>query len=96
MWPTVAQRADAAKPVALRPVRRPRTRARDGRRPLAGRRRDAAVELHQNSLGGVHGGVVSTPLDTAAGCAVHSTLAVGLGCTCIHLVVKFGLPFAAA
>jgi hypothetical protein len=34
-----------------------------------------AADFHHNPLGTVHGGVISTMLDTAAGCAVHSTLA---------------------
>ena len=48
-----------------------------------------AAEFHYNPLGGVHGGVISTLLDTAAGCAVHSTLAVGEGYTSLDLTVKF-------
>ena len=44
-----------------------------------------AAEFHYNPLGGVHGGVISTLLDTAAGCAVHSTLAVGEGYTSLDL-----------
>jgi uncharacterized protein (TIGR00369 family) len=48
-----------------------------------------AADYHYNPLGSVHGGVISTLLDTAAGCAVHSTLAVGEGYTSLDLTVKF-------
>lgn len=44
---------------------------------------------HYNPLGTVHGGVLSTMLDTAAGCSVHSTLAAGEGYTSLDLTVKF-------
>ena len=47
---------------------------------------------HYNPLGVVHGGVISTLLDTAAGCAVHSTLAAGEGYTSLDLTVKFLRP----
>ena len=47
---------------------------------------------HYNPLGTVHGGVLSTMLDTAAGCSVHSTLAVGEGYTSLDLTVKFLRP----
>ena len=50
------------------------------------------AEFHYNPLGGVHGGVISALLDTAAGCAVHSTLAVGEGYTSLDLTVKFLRP----
>jgi uncharacterized protein (TIGR00369 family) len=46
-------------------------------------------EHHYNPIGSVHGGVYATLLDSAAGCAVHSTLPVGLGYTSIDLNVKF-------
>jgi uncharacterized protein (TIGR00369 family) len=48
-----------------------------------------AAGFHYNPLGTVHGGVLSTLLDTAAGCAVHSTLAVGETYTSLDLTVKF-------
>lgn len=48
-----------------------------------------AAEFHYNPLGSVHGGVISMLLDTAAGCAVHSTLAVGETYTSLDLTVKF-------
>lgn len=51
-----------------------------------------AAEFHYNPLGGVHGGVISTLLDTAAACAVHSTLAVGERYTSLDLTVKFLRP----
>ncbi|MFC3501875.1 PaaI family thioesterase [Micromonospora krabiensis] len=49
-------------------------------------------EFHYNPLGSVHGGVISTLLDTAAGCAVHSTLPAGVGYTSLDLNVKFLRP----
>ena len=60
-------------------------------------RGSVSVELtaetrHYNPLGSVHGGVISTLLDTAAGCSVHSTLAVGEGYTSLDLTVKFLRP----
>jgi uncharacterized protein (TIGR00369 family) len=51
-----------------------------------------AAEFHDNPLGGVHGGVISTLLDTAAGCAVHSTLGAREGYTSLDLSVKFLRP----
>jgi uncharacterized protein (TIGR00369 family) len=49
-------------------------------------------EAHYNPLGTVHGGVACTLLDTALGCAAHTTLAVGLGYTSIDLAVKYLRP----
>ncbi|RYB95163.1 PaaI family thioesterase [Nocardioides oleivorans] len=51
-----------------------------------------AAEFHYNPLGGVHGGVIATLLDTGTGCAVHSTLAVGELYTSVDLTVKFLRP----
>jgi uncharacterized protein (TIGR00369 family) len=45
--------------------------------------------FHYNPIGSVHGGVVATLLDSAAGCAVHSTLPAGVGYTSVDLSVKF-------
>ncbi|PRZ42447.1 uncharacterized protein (TIGR00369 family) [Antricoccus suffuscus] len=42
-----------------------------------------------NPIGVVHGGLVCTLLDSAAGCAVHSTLALGHGYTSIELKVNY-------
>ncbi len=47
---------------------------------------------HYNPIGSVHGGVISTLLDTATGCAVHSTLAAGELYTSLDLTVKFLRP----
>jgi uncharacterized protein (TIGR00369 family) len=44
---------------------------------------------HYNPIGSVHGGVISTLLDTAAACSVHSTLAPGERYTSLDLTVKF-------
>lgn len=51
-----------------------------------------AAGFHYNPLGSVHGGVISALLDTAAGCSVHSTLAVGEMYTSLDLTVKFLRP----
>src|SRR5262245_54695313 len=47
---------------------------------------------HYNPFGTVHGGVLATLLDTAAGCSVHSTLAPGEMYTSLDLTVKFLRP----
>src|SRR6478752_394566 len=47
---------------------------------------------HYNPLGSVHGGVISTLLDTAAGCSVHSLLEPGELYTSLDLTVKFLRP----
>ena len=53
-------------------------------------------EFHYNPLGSVHGGVLATLLDTAAGCAVHATLAAGTGYTSVALPTKFLRPVTVA
>lgn len=53
-------------------------------------------EFHYNPLGSVHGGVISTLLDTAAACAVHTTLPAGVGYTSLDLSVKFVRPVTIA
>ncbi|TDB77716.1 PaaI family thioesterase [Micromonospora sp. KC723] len=53
-------------------------------------------EFHYNPLGTVHGGVISTLLDTAAACAVHTTLPAGVGYTSLDLNVKFLRPVTVA
>lgn len=42
-----------------------------------------------NPIGVVHGGYASTLLDSAGGCAVHTTLPPGFGYTTIELKVSF-------
>ena len=51
-----------------------------------------AQEFHYNPLGTVHGGVLSTMLDSAAGCAVHTTLPAGWGYTSLDLSTRFLRP----
>jgi uncharacterized protein (TIGR00369 family) len=51
-----------------------------------------AQEFHYNPLGSVHGGVIATLLDSAAGCAVHSTLPAGWGYTSLDLTAKYLRP----
>ena len=53
-------------------------------------------EFHYNPLGTVHGGVLATVLDTAAGCAVHTTLRAGEGYTSLDLTTKFLRPVTLA
>ena len=52
-------------------------------------------ESTYNPLGIVHGGLLCTLLDTAAGCAVHSLLPAGAGFTTIELKVSFLAPLQA-
>jgi uncharacterized protein (TIGR00369 family) len=42
-----------------------------------------------NPLGSVHGGFALTLIDSAAGCALHATLPVGVGYTTIETKVNF-------
>ncbi|MBI0293606.1 PaaI family thioesterase [Streptomyces sp. PRKS01-29] len=41
-----------------------------------------------NPLGTIHGGIAATLLDSAMGCAVHTTLPAGVGCTTLELKVN--------
>lgn len=55
---------------------------------------DAVFEItpddsHYNPIGVVHGGVALTLLDSAAGCAVQSTLPMGLAYTSLETKVNF-------
>ncbi|MER7540762.1 PaaI family thioesterase [Streptomyces sp. NPDC097704] len=49
-------------------------------------------EEHYNPIGSVHGGVYATLLDSAAGCAVHSTLPRGTAYTSLDLSTRFLRP----
>ena len=49
-------------------------------------------EFHYNPIGSVHGGVISMLLDTAAACAVHTTLPAGMAYTSLDLNVRFLRP----
>ena len=50
------------------------------------------AEEHYNPIGVVHGGYTATLLDSAMGCAVHTTLPAGAGYTTLSLEVKFVRP----
>jgi uncharacterized protein (TIGR00369 family) len=49
-------------------------------------------EEHYNPIGMVHGGYAATILDSALGCAVHTTLPAGAGYTSLGLEVKYLRP----
>ncbi len=49
-------------------------------------------EEHYNTLGAVHGGILTTVLDTVMGCAVHSKLDVGIAPVTIELKTSFVHP----
>jgi uncharacterized protein (TIGR00369 family) len=50
------------------------------------------AEEQLNPLGTVHGGVITTILDSAMGCAVHTTLPAGMTYTTLELKVNFVRP----
>ncbi|MFC8292590.1 PaaI family thioesterase [Streptomyces sp. NPDC057242] len=54
------------------------------------------AEEHYNPIGSVHGGVYATLLDSAAGCAVHSTLPRGTAYTSLDLSTRFLRPVTIA
>ena len=49
-------------------------------------------EEHYNPIGVVHGGYAATLLDSALGCAVHTTLQAGVSYTSLGLEAKFVRP----
>jgi uncharacterized protein (TIGR00369 family) len=49
-------------------------------------------EYHYNPIGVVHGGVAATLLDSAMGCAIHSTLEAGIGYTTLELKINYIRP----
>ncbi len=46
-------------------------------------------EFHYNPIGSVHGGIISTALDTVMGCALHTLLQHGFLYTILELKVNF-------
>jgi uncharacterized protein (TIGR00369 family) len=54
--------------------------------------RCAPDEAVYSPLGMVHGGLLCTLMDTAAGCAVHSLLPAGVGYSSIEIKVSFLKP----
>jgi uncharacterized protein (TIGR00369 family) len=44
---------------------------------------------HYNPIGSVHGGFAATLLDSCMGCAIHSSLAAGIGYTTVDLAIKY-------
>ena len=52
-------------------------------------------EEHYNPIGVVHGGYAATLLDSAMGCAVHTTLERGAAYTTLSLEVKMVRPLTA-
>jgi len=53
-------------------------------------------QRHYNPLGTVHGGWFATLLDSAVGCAVHSTLPAGKGYTTLELKINMVRPLTDA
>lgn len=51
--------------------------------------RATAAPWMLNPLGSVHGGAIATLLDSAVGCAVHTTLPVGVAYTTLELKVNY-------
>jgi uncharacterized protein (TIGR00369 family) len=51
-------------------------------------------EEHYNPIGVVHGGYAASLLDSALGCAVHTTLPAGVGYTSLGLEAKFVRPIS--
>jgi uncharacterized protein (TIGR00369 family) len=49
-------------------------------------------ESQYNPIGTVHGGLVCTLLDSAVGCAVHTTLPMGQGYTSLEIKVNYLRP----
>jgi len=50
------------------------------------------AEYHYNPIGAVHGGFAATLLDSALGCAVHTTLPAGTGYTTLEIKVNYIRP----
>lgn len=52
------------------------------------------AEYHFNPIGLVHGGLAAALLDSAMGCAVHSTLPAGTGYTTLEIKVNYLRPLS--
>jgi uncharacterized protein (TIGR00369 family) len=50
------------------------------------------AEYHYNPIGVVHGGFAATLLDSALGCAIHTTLKSGFAYTTVELKVNYVRP----
>jgi uncharacterized protein (TIGR00369 family) len=50
------------------------------------------ADFHYNPIGTVHGGFAATLLDSALGCAVHTTLQPGFGYTTVELKINYVRP----
>jgi uncharacterized protein (TIGR00369 family) len=53
------------------------------------------AEYHYNPIGLIHGGLAATLLDSAMGCAVHTTLPAGVGYTTLEIKVNYVRPVRA-
>ncbi len=51
---------------------------------------------HYNPIGSVHGGYAATLLDSCMGCAVHTSLAAGIGYTTVDLNITYLRAMTAA
>jgi uncharacterized protein (TIGR00369 family) len=54
------------------------------------------AEYHYNPIAVVHGGLAATLIDSATGCAVHSTLPLGMAYTTVNLGIDFLRPMTTA
>ena len=54
------------------------------------------AEFHYNPIGLVHGGLAATMIDSATGCAVHTTLPAGVGYSTLDLSVTYVRPITRA
>lgn len=52
-------------------------------------------EFHYNPIGSVHGGIIATLIDSATGCAIHTTLPAGKMYTTLDLKLNYVRPVLA-
>ena len=100
--------SDIAEPVALSGLEQLRAALGEGAKPrgIGATMGFKMVELEEgravfegvpgrhlyNPLGTVHGGYAATLLDSAVGCAIHSSLKAGQGFTTLELKVAYHRP----